>query len=104
NLIPFLKSLGISDIFDPDKANLHKMSHNDELFVSKVVQKAVIKCNENGTEAAAGTALVVMDASYEEGPPPKDFTADRPFLFVLATKESLPKVMFAGAIEDPSHS
>ena len=97
-LIPFLRSLGISDIFTT-KANLHKISR-EPLYVSDVLQKAVIECNEKGTKAAAAIAIVMVKRSKK--PQPKEFTADRPFLFALATKESLPKIIFAGAIEDPT--
>ena len=100
-LIPFLLSLGISDIFTRGKANLSKISSSHELWVGDMLQKAVIECNENGTKAVAVTAFAVLDCVVSN-PPAKEFTANRPFLFALATKESFPRIIFTGAIEDPS--
>jgi serpin B len=56
--------------------------------------------NEDGTEAAAITALVITPTS---GPPePRhEFTADHPFMFVIQEKET-GEVLFIGRVMDPT--
>ena len=83
-------------------ANLAGISpRSDQLRVSDVIQRAVIEVNERGTEAAAGTATVLLGSSRFP-PQPKQFTANRPFLFALVTKDRPQKILFVGAVEDPT--
>uniref|UniRef100_A0A4D5RGN0 Putative serine proteinase inhibitor n=1 Tax=Ixodes scapularis TaxID=6945 RepID=A0A4D5RGN0_IXOSC len=74
-----LQSLGIKQIFEPG-ADLSGI--NDEsLRVSAVEHKAVVEVNEEGTEAAAATGLVIVP--YSLGPEPVVFRVDHPFLFFI---------------------
>ncbi len=50
--------MGMEDVFDGQKVNLSGMSPNNDLVVSKVVHKAFVEVNEEGTEAAAATGVV----------------------------------------------
>ncbi|XP_062925765.1 leukocyte elastase inhibitor-like isoform X2 [Mobula hypostoma] len=79
-LKPTLSSLGITDLFDSSKADLSGISGTRDLFVSEVVHKSFVEVNEEGTEAAAATAVMAQfcSAVYEE-----QFTADHPFLFFI---------------------
>ncbi|XP_032888116.1 glia-derived nexin-like [Amblyraja radiata] len=52
-----LAPLGITNIFDQDKANFKKLSKVRGLYVSQILHKAKIEVNEGGTEASAMTAL-----------------------------------------------
>ena len=103
-LIEPLKKLGVTDVFDPSKANLSHISSSGPLVVSEVIQKAVIAVDEEGTEAAAATAVRVMYCMAAL--PPRDeevaFTADRPFIFALVTQDTPKQVLFIGVVEDPS--
>ncbi|XP_048465039.1 leukocyte elastase inhibitor-like [Rhincodon typus] len=79
-----LSSLGMEDVFDSARTNLTGMSATHDLYVSKVVHKSFVEVNEEGTEAAGATAVMiqfcmVMDEGF--------FTADHPFLFVIRTEE-----------------
>jgi serpin B len=66
-----------------------------QAYIEDVLHKAVVEVNEEGTVAAAATA-VVMTRSLP--PPPIDFTIDRPFLFVVY--DQLAKaVLFAAKVE-----
>lgn len=80
DLKPLLNSMGMTEAFDPSKANFSGMSPNNDLVLSQVVHKSFIEVNEEGTEAAAATAAVVMVrcAMIVES-----FTADHPFLFFI---------------------
>ena len=66
DLIPHLKNLGMTDVFDPKKADLSGIANIllENLFVAKALQKAYVDVNEKGTEAAAVTAIIVVKDSY----------------------------------------
>ncbi len=74
-----LISMGMEDVFD-GQVNLSGMSPNNDLVVSKVIHKAFVEVNEEGTEAAAATAVV---AKQRCGWIPPVFNADHPFLFFI---------------------
>ncbi|ETE55862.1 Leukocyte elastase inhibitor A, partial [Ophiophagus hannah] len=59
SLVPTLSKMGMKDVFNPGKADLSGMSGHRDLVVSQVRHKAYIEVNEEGTEAAAATAVVV---------------------------------------------
>ncbi len=74
----------MKDAFDDHKADLTGMhSGQEKLFVSAVVHKAFVDVNEEGTEAAAATAVVIKWTSARVPAEPKVFRADRPFLFAI---------------------
>ncbi|XP_053403392.1 leukocyte elastase inhibitor-like [Mercenaria mercenaria] len=73
-----LSDLGMNDLFLPH-ANLSGMG--GDLYVSEVYHKAFVDVNEEGTEATAATAAVVVTCSTKQTL--LDFTADHPFLFMI---------------------
>nr|AAH64292.1 Serpin peptidase inhibitor, clade B (ovalbumin), member 1, like 4 [Danio rerio] len=73
-----LVSMGMEDVFDPLKVNLTGMSSSNDLVLSKVVHKAFVEVNEEGTEAAAATGAVVSIRTLAQ-----IFNADHPFLFFI---------------------
>ncbi|XP_050986639.1 leukocyte elastase inhibitor-like isoform X2 [Labeo rohita] len=75
-----LISMGMEDVFDLQKVNLSGMSPNNNLVVSKVIHKAFVEVNEEGTEAAAATGITVMLMCLKI---PQVFNADHPFLFFI---------------------
>ncbi|CAH0600569.1 unnamed protein product [Chrysodeixis includens] len=81
-----LPKLGIKTIFNRGGSGITKMLNtNEDLFVSKAVQKAFIEVNEEGAEAAAATGMVIMMRCAR--PPAPRFRADHPFLFALAGRD-----------------
>ncbi|KAJ6664524.1 hypothetical protein lerEdw1_007181 [Lerista edwardsae] len=92
-----LSALGLLDVFDSGKANLSGMSGARDLFVSKIVHKSFIEVNEEGTEAAAATAVAVMLCSL---PMEEDFNADHPFLFFIRHNQSN-NILFFGKVASP---
>ena len=92
-----LITLGISDAFDPTKADFSAISTHP-LFISEVAHKAFIEINEEGTEAAAATGIMMGITCMPM--PPKIFRADRPFIFLIR-ENATGKILFMGRITNP---
>ena len=90
-----LKALGMGVAFGSG-ADFTGMSAAGGLFISAVVHKAFVEVNEEGTEAAAATG-VVMTRSL---PRTVRFTADHPFLFAIRDRQS-GALLFLGRVVDP---
>ncbi|KAL3112261.1 hypothetical protein niasHT_013280 [Heterodera trifolii] len=91
-----LQSLGLKRAFVPFIADFSGISHGS-LFISQVLQKAMISVDEKGCEAAAATVVIFMPIAPMEltpPPPPPVFRADHPFAFFLV--KSAKEVMFSG--------
>ncbi|PRD22298.1 UNVERIFIED_CONTAM: Neuroserpin [Trichonephila clavipes] len=73
------QSLGMNKIFNAG-AHLDGINDSKQLLVSEIVHKAVLIVNEEGSEAAAATAVVMMRCSLSMCP---EFIVDHPFLFVI---------------------
>ena len=98
-----LMSMGVEDVFDfetSDLSRMIKLEPDQRLWAEKAIQSAYVKVNEEGTEAAAVTAII---SSFQESipPPPIEFIADHPFLFLIQDDES-GTILFMGRISDPS--
>ncbi|XP_030374814.1 leukocyte elastase inhibitor [Scaptodrosophila lebanonensis] len=86
-----LKQLGINKMFT-DGAEFDNLLESPEgLSVSNVLHKATIEVNEEGTEAAAATGIIMMTRMMLL---PLQFVADRPFFYVIWNKRN---ILFAGA-------
>jgi serpin B len=94
-----LKEMGMPLAFSP-AANFSGMSTSAKLFISRVIHQAFVSVDEEGTEAAAATA-VVMTRGGPGGETPVDFRADHPFLFLLRDKQT-GSILFLGRVTDPS--
>jgi serpin B len=93
-----LKAAGMNRLFS-DNADLSGIATGLQLSVSDVFQKAFIAVDENGTEAAAATAVIIGTTSVQLDPP-KPFIVDRPFLFFI--RDANGAVLFSGHVVDPS--
>ena len=82
NLNDSLTALGMGEAFT-DKADFSGIG--DNICISRVLHKAIIEVNEEGSEAAAATAVEMKLTSAAE---PLAFIADRPFLFVIADDQN----------------
>ncbi|KAM7122035.1 uncharacterized protein J5F26_000714 [Ciconia maguari] len=91
-----LAAMGLLDVFDSGKADLSGMSGARDLFLSKIVHKAFVEVNEEGTEAAAATAGIAMLCMVME----EDFNADHPFLFFIR-HNSTKSILFFGRYTSP---
>lgn len=93
-----LISMGIVDAFDQRKCDFSHMSPGNDLVLSKVVHKSFVDVNEEGTEAAAATAAIMMLRCAPL--PPERFVADHPFLFFIQHK-STQSLLFCGRYSCP---
>ncbi|MGD8521301.1 MAG: serpin family protein [Desulfobacterales bacterium] len=101
NLGQTLSAMGMPDAFDPNHADFSAMIGKKELFISAVIHKAFVEVNEEGTEAAAATGVVVGVTSI--APPSPIFKADHPFVFFIRDNASH-SILFIGRVLDPSQS
>jgi serpin B len=99
NLSDALMSLGMTDAFDRGLADFSGMTGDKDLFIGNVIHKAFVAVDEEGTEAAAATA-VVMEAT---GAPMQDvlFIVDRPFLFIIRDTVN-GQILFVGRMLNPA--
>ncbi|XP_029373138.1 glia-derived nexin [Echeneis naucrates] len=89
-----LSALGMTDMFSEAKADFMHISA-EPLHVSKALQKAKIVVNEEGTKAAAATAVIVQTRSS-----PPLLKVNRPFLFLIRHKPT-GTILFMGQINQP---
>jgi serpin B len=79
-----MKQLGAQLPFDQFKADFSGItSEKSGLYVSNVIHQAVVEVNEEGTEAAAATAVVMMTRMAVIHQDPFDFICNRPFIFII---------------------
>jgi serpin B len=96
-----LKALGMGDAFDPARADFSGMNGKTNFYIGAVLHKAFVDVDEEGTEAAAATAVVMEEAaSAEMGPPPEEFRADHPFIFFIRENRT-GSILFLGRIVNP---
>lgn len=95
-----LQALGMTDAFSPGKADFTGMTNQVRLFVSRAIHKAFVDVNEEGTEAAAATAIVMTEGAAM---PEKRvvFRADHPYVWALKD-QSTGTLLFVGRVDDPT--
>ncbi len=101
DLKPLLRNMGMIDAFDEFNANLWGLVSGGigrNMFVSDAFHDSFIDVNEEGTEAAAVTTIIIAIESAE---PIQYFTADHPFIFIIQDDES-GSILFMGKISDPT--
>jgi len=98
DMVPLLKEMGMVDAVSMSKADFSGMDGTKRLYVKHVFHKAFVDVNEEGTEAAAATAVVVAARSVRI---PKRFIADHPFIFLIRHKKT-GAILFMGRVVDPA--
>ncbi|XP_052348553.1 probable serpin E3 [Oncorhynchus keta] len=96
NLRLVLPSMGVRDAFNPMAADFTGISAEEGLYVSDAFHEARIEVTEDGTKAAAATAMVLLKRSRAPV-----FKADRPFFFLLR-QVSTGSVLFMGRVMNPA--
>ena len=97
-----LSILGMPVAFS-DQADFSGMSVQEGLTIDEVIHQAFVEVNEQGTEAAAATAVVMeaMSAGPSIGPKILVFKADHPFIFIIQ-HNATGNILFMGRVNDPS--
>jgi serpin B len=90
--------MGMKDAFSQGMADFSGMTGGRDLCISKVVHKAFVDVNEEGTEAAAATAGGMVATAYMK---PLVFRADHPFIFIIRDNAS-GAILFMGRVTDPT--
>ena len=98
SLASVLKSMGMTNAFSSD-ADFSGINGKRDLFISAVIHKAFVEVNEEGTEAAAATGVVMRLTSIGPAPIPV-FRADHPFLFLIRDNLS-GSILFIGRVANP---
>jgi serpin B len=93
-----LKSMGMTDAFDENLANLSGISDNG-LFVDFVKQNTFVEVNEEGTEAAAVTTIGINLTSAGPQQTPT-FIIDKPFIFAIRERNTN-TLLFIGQVVNP---
>lgn len=109
----YLKNLGMKLAFTPgdstgcvaDFSKMSKAATEDCWYVNRVLHKAFVDVNEEGTEAAAATVVEMRETTAVETDPDPVyyFDADHPFFYAIAEKES-GMIMFAGIVNEPRYA
>ena len=67
------------------------------IWIDRVIHQAFVEVNEEGTEAAAATAVIMVESARIS----KVFRADHPFIFIIQQKDS-GNILFMGRVSDPT--
>lgn len=93
-----LKKMGMASAFDRIEADFSQMTPDRELYISAVIHKAFVDVNEEGTEAAAATGVIMaMRGAPAE---PSVFRVDHPFVFMIRDNRN-GAILFLGRITNP---
>jgi serpin B len=94
-----LSDLGMPVAFDPNNADFSGMDGSHNLFISDVIHKAYVSVDENGTEAAAATGVIVGTTAMPIDI--VDLTIDHPFIFFIRDIQT-GAILFIGRVMNPA--
>lgn len=109
NVKKALVDLGMNIAFDSTNANFRAINNDanqPSLYIEDIVHEAVVKMYEDGTTAAAATAVIAVPGAMAPSPTPPEriinFHAERPFLFFIVHQPS-GSILFMGRIDEPGN-
>jgi serpin B len=98
-----LSSMGMPLAFDAAKADFSGMTTQEKVVIDKVIHQAFVDVNEEGTEAAAATAVTMRPTAARVPEPPVIFIADHPFIFFIRDTRS-GAILFMGKVVNPAET
>jgi serpin B len=94
-------AMGMPLASSPGAADFSGMCSPEKLWIDEVIHNAFVDVNEEGTEAAAATAAVMVTAALQRPPKPRaTFRADHPFIFVIRDNQT-GAILFMGRVSNP---
>lgn len=98
-----LQALGMESAFSPTNADFSGMYQADgeRLFISEVIHKAFVDVDEEGTEAAAATAIIMRASIAQPDNEPLLLEFNHPFLFLIRDRQS-GLILFVGKVTNPA--
>ena len=94
-----MKKLGITDCFDPEKADFSSLTKAQSITLSKAKQGVRVAVDENGVTAASYT-VEWLAGGFPEDCKEINFKLNRPFLYVIRNTDNMP--LFIGIVNNPS--
>ena len=98
SLVKDLKALGVKEMFSNSADFSNLTGHPAGIRISKIVHQARVKVDEEGTEAAAATAVYAK--LLGSPPPPVPFIVNRPFIFLIHDRRT-GAILFVGRVTNP---
>jgi serpin B len=98
-LAPQMAGMGMPDAFCEGAADFSGMDNMQNLCISAVIHQAFVAVDEEGTEAAAATAVIMLESAIL--PPETEMTIDRPFFFLIRDLSS-GQILFVGRVLNPA--
>lgn len=95
-----LKTLGMPTAFN-EGADFSGMTGDRDLLIADVIHKTFVSVDEEGTEAAAATAVIMAPTSNAPPEEPLDVKIDRPFIFLIRDRAT-GTILFVGRILNPT--
>lgn len=96
-----LKGMGMASAFDANKADFSGMNGKKNLYIGAAIHKTFLEVGEEGTEAAAATAVIMTKTSIMHDPEETiEFKADRPFIYMIKDNQT-GAILFIGRYTKP---
>ena len=99
DLVEGMQGLGVTDIFDDSTSDFSPITSTPNLYVGQINHATRVAIDEEGCIAAAFTVIVMAGTALPQPHEELDFVLDRPFLFVVSSRDNLP--LFAGTVLEP---
>ncbi|MBA3943073.1 MAG: hypothetical protein H0X37_00755 [Herpetosiphonaceae bacterium] len=100
SMMDVLEGLGMTDAFKPQIADFDGIADTHELYIGDVIHKATITVDEQGTEAAAASAVSMMAGAAPPSVKPVEMHIDHPFVFLIRDLHT-GTILFMGRVANP---